>query len=159
MKLFSMAAALSLLIGGPATAAVVPASTYVMKAGASDLFERESAALMKTSANPEVRKFAMMMSTDYAKSTAMVKAAATNAKLRVPPPKLEPMQAENLTKLRAAKGEARDRLYIEQQQMAHGEALALQRSYAAEGDVASLKAVAAKIVPVVESHKAMIDAM
>ena len=139
--------------------AAPPANVYVAKAGASDLFKRQSGALMAKSTNPSVRSFAAMMIKDHAASTADIRAAATKAKTKVAPPALEPMQAKNLAALRASTGTARDKLYIEQQKAAHAAALSLQQGYAQEGDVPALRAVAAKIVPVVQHHKMMIDAM
>ena len=38
--------------------AAVPTREFLMKAGASDLFERQEGQLMSTSANAEVRRFA-----------------------------------------------------------------------------------------------------
>lgn len=142
-----------------AFAAPPPAKAYVAKAGASDLFERESGALMAKSTNASVRSFAAMMVKDHMASTAQVKAAVMKAKMKVAPPALEPMQAKNLAALRARSGTARDKLYIEQQKAAHAEALSLQQEYAQGGDVPALRTVAAKIVPVVEHHKMMLDAM
>jgi predicted outer membrane protein len=79
MKLIKPLAAI-LLIAAPLGAAQargdMPAKTYVMKAGASDLFERQSAALMTRSQNADVRAFAKMMARDHAASTSQVKAAA-----------------------------------------------------------------------------------
>ncbi|MES2288462.1 MAG: DUF4142 domain-containing protein [Pseudomonadota bacterium] len=129
------------------------------KASASDLFERQSGALMAKSTNASVRSFAAMMIKDHSASTADVKAAAMKAKMKIAPPVLEPMQMKNLAALRASAGSARDKLYIEQQKAAHADALTLQQGYAQGGDVPSLRAAAAKIVPVVEHHKMMLDAM
>jgi putative membrane protein len=81
-----------------------------------------------------------------------VKAAAMAANVKVAPPKLDPMGAKNVAALRAAKGTARDRLYVTQQKAAHAKALTLQQGYAANGTVPGLKTVAAGIVPVVQTH-------
>ena len=114
---------------------------------------------MVKSTNASVRSFAAMMIKDHSASTADVKAAAMKAKMKIAPPVLEPMQMKNLAALRASAGSARDKLYIEQQKAAHADALTLQQGYAQGGDVPSLRAAAAKIVPVVEHHKMMLDAM
>jgi len=148
---------LAALIAVPMTAvsaqAPMAASTYVMKAGAGDLYEKQSSQLvLTTTANPKIKGFAQMMITDHTKSTEDVKAAAMAAHVKVAPPKLDPMGAKNVAALRAAKGTARDRLYVTQQKAAHAKALTLQQGYADKGTVAGLKTVAAGIVPVVQSH-------
>ncbi|WP_380779010.1 DUF4142 domain-containing protein [Sphingomonas sp. R86520] len=161
MKTFLTAAA---LIAMPMTAlsaqAPMPASTYVMKAGASDLYEKTSSQLvLATTTNPKLKGFAQMMVTDHTKSTEDVKAAAMAAKVKVAPPKLDAMGAKNVAALRAAKGMARDRLYVTQQKAAHQKALALQQGYADNGTVPGLKTVAAGIVPVVQTHISELQTM
>ena len=135
------------------------AATYVAKAGSSDLFERQSAALMMRSENPKVRDFAAMMARDHTTSTSNVKSAAKVARLRVSPPMLNRMQSRDLVALRAARGADRDRLYIDQQKLAHRDALMLQQGYATDGGVRSLRMAATKIVPVVKHHIDMLEAM
>ena len=152
-KFLSAAALIALPLATASAQAPIPASTYVMKAGASDLYEKTSSQLvLATTSNAKLKSFAQMMVTDHTKSTADVKAAATVANVKVAPPRLDAMGAKNVAALRAAKGTARDRLYIAQQKTAHQKALELQRSYAANGTVPGLKTVAAGIVPVVQTH-------
>lgn len=148
------------LCATPALAQVMTPSDYIMTAGASDLFERQSAQIvLETTANPDVRSFAQDMLTDHQKSTDMVKAAAMKAHLPVDPPMLMPAQAEMIAELRAETGPARDATYIAQQKAAHGQALAVQKAYAASGTVVPLKMAAGKIVPVVQMHIAMLMKM
>jgi len=135
-------------------------ATFVAKAGAGDQYEIQSSKLvLQTTANPKLKEFANMMIKDHTNSTAEVKAAAAEAKLKVGPPHLDAMGAKNIAALRAAKGTARDRLYISQQKVAHEKALQLHTGYAAAGTVAPLKAVAAKVAPVVKTHIAELSAM
>ena len=144
----------------PLMAQSMSSATYVMKAGAGDLYERESSALvLKSTGNPALKSFAQMMVTDHSKSTAAVKAAAMKAKLHPGAPHLMPEQARNIAALRAAHGTDRDTLYITQQKAAHQDALALHQDEAANGRAPSLKMAAAKIVPVVQHHIEMLDAM
>lgn len=144
----------------PALAQSMSSATYVMKAGASDLYERESSKLLLTStANPQLKSFAQMMVTDHTKSTADVKKAAMKAKVKVAPPKLNAEQSSNMAALRAARGTARDSLYIEQQKTAHQEALMVQQDEADNGRAASLKMAASNIVPVVQHHIEMLNGM
>jgi len=159
MKQGLLLGALALTLAAPAVAQVTDAKSYVMKAGAGDLYERESSKLMLGSANGGVKMFAQQMIKDHTDSTAKVKAAAMQAHMMVAPPKLAPEQSHLLAELRAARGTARDKLYVSQQKNAHQQALMLHQTYAAGGDTPSLKMVAGKIAPVVQHHIGMLDKM
>ena len=115
--------------------------------------------MLETTADSNVKAFAQEMIRDHAKSTAEVKAAAEKAKVTVVPPALMPPQAELIAQLRAENGPARDATYIAQQKASHNQALAVQEAYAQGGTAPALKAVAAKIVPVVEHHISMLKKM
>lgn len=154
-----VAAALLFTMPVAAYAQAIPVTTYLSKAGASDLFERQSGMVMSTSRNREIKSFATMMVRDHAQSTADVKAAARMAHLAAKPPRLTAMQARDLASLRRARGQDRDRLYVQQQKAAHQDALALQQGYADGGRVAPLQRVARKIVPVVQHHIEMLSSM
>ncbi len=151
---------LALFGAAPAAAQVMTPADYVKSAGASDLYERESSkVVLETSRDPRIRDFATMMIEMHTKSTQQVKAAASRSRLKVAPPILKPAQREMIAQLRAQTGPARDAAYIAQQRAAHGEALALQQSYAAEGSAPALRKAAAGIVPVVQEHIAMLAKM
>jgi putative membrane protein len=136
------------------------AANYVTKAGASDLYEQNSSKLVLASTkDPKVRSFAQMMVKDHNKTTAEVKAGAAKAGLKLKPPALDAAKSKMIGELTAAKGAARDRLYVQQQKIAHQEALALHQGYSSSGDSAPLKAVAATAVPIVEHHIEMLGAM
>ena len=141
-------------------AAPMSASTYVMKAGAGDLYERQSSQLLLGSTkNPKLKSFAKMMIADHTKSTDEVKAAAMKAGMTPKPPMLNAMQMRNMSELKAAGPMKRDALYITQQKAAHQQALMVQQGYADNGTVQPLKMVAAKIVPVVQQHIQELNAM
>lgn len=156
---FVALAAPALLVAAPALAQATGPTDYVKQAGASDLFERQSSTLVRASSNPKVSDFAKTMIAHHTKSTADVKAAARKAGVKVPPPKLMPMQASMIAELKRAHGAERDTLYVTQQKQAHQMALALHQGYAQNGTSAPLKAVAAKIAPVVQSHLDMLNGM
>jgi putative membrane protein len=147
------------LAGTSAVAAVPTAKQFVMKAGASDLFERKEATLMESSANADVSGFAKQMMTDHTKSTTMVKSAAMKDGLKPGAPMLTAKQKSDLAALMAAKGSDRDSLYITQQKAAHAEALDLMQGYSTDGTATHLKMTAGKIAPVVQSHIDMLDKM
>jgi putative membrane protein len=160
MMRFVPIAAVTLAFAAPAMAQSTTPAGYVAAAGAGDLYEKTSSQLvLQSTRNAGIRSFARMMVTDHAKSTAMVKAAATKSGVRPAPPALTPAQNEMVTQLRNATGAARDQAYLTQQRTAHQQALALHRGYAADGGAAPLKATAAKIVPVVQHHIEMLQGM
>ena len=150
----------ALLIAAPAAAQVMAPTEYAATAGASDLYEITSSQLvLQSTADRKVRQFAQMMISHHTKSTADVKAAATKSRVSAPPPALNPLQTELVAELQAENGLARDAAYIAQQKATHQQALNVQKAYAIEGTAAPLKAAARKIVPVVESHIAMLMKM
>ena len=157
-KLLLSAAAL--LAAGPALAQVMSPTDYVAAAGASDLFEQQSAqTVLETTGDPKIRSFAQMMIRDHGKSTAEVTTAAMRSNVVAPPPALMPLQTELLAELRAESGPARDATYVAQQKAAHNQALAVQKAYAMDGTASALKSAARGIVPVVEHHIAMLKTM
>ena len=161
MNRLLMATALATI---PMAAAVAQAPmssiTYVMKAGASDQYEIQSSKLvLQTTHNQKIRDFANMMVTDHMKSTADVKAAAMDAGMHPAPAKLDGTGLKDLAALRVAKGGMRDTLYVNQQKASHQRALMLQQGYAETGTTPQLKATAAAIAPVVQTHITELDGM
>ena len=153
------ALALALPAIGFAQSSAPPAAQYVMMAGQSDQFEIQSAKLAVAKGSPAVRNFGRQMITDHMKSTSMVMAAAKASGMPASPPVLTPDQQAMLDQLKGESGDAFDKTYIDQQVTAHQQALALQKAYAADGDNNGLKAAAAHIVPVVETHLSLLQSM
>lgn len=137
----------------------MPAATFVAKAGAGDLYERQSSQLVLRTGDPAIRRFAMMMVRDHTKSTNDIKAAARTARVRVATPVLSPEQGKMIAELRAARAPERERLYVQQQRLAHQQALDLHSAYARNGQARSLRTVAARIAPVVQHHIEMLRSM
>lgn len=155
-----LAAPVAIVAAAAAMAAAMTPAEYISAAGAGDLYERQSSQLVIDSTNdPALRSFARDMIADHTRSTAIVKAAAAKAHIVVAPPVLTPAQQEMMTQLQAVNGADRDALYIAQQRIAHGQALAVHQGYAAGGTVPSLRTAAAGIVPVVKHHLAMLKMM
>ena len=127
------------------------AKVFADTAAASDLFEIESSRLAQAEASsPAARSFAAMMIADHGKSTEQLKAAAAEAGVSLEIA-LTSGQEADLTDLKAA-GDRFDTVYAEKQLVAHANALAGLRKYAAAGDSAQLRAFAAGAFPVVEHH-------
>lgn len=138
----------------------MPARDYVKMAGASDLFERQSAQLVLASTrNPGVRRFANMMIKAHSDSTIKVKRAAMRDRVPVGTPSLDRQQMRMIADLRMARGPRRDALYIQQQKEAHRMALDLQSGFARDGRAPALRMTAGQIVPVVQMHIDMLGRM
>lgn len=128
------------------------AATYVAMAASSDTYEIQSSKLaLQHASNPDVRSFAQMMTTDHANTTAAVLAAAKTASIGNPGGP-NPKHTGMLKQLREAGHDKMERVYVDQQVMAHEEALALHSGYAAQGDNPGLRAAAAQAVPIVQNH-------
>lgn len=133
--------------------AAPPAAEYVAMAGASDLYEIQSSrAVIETTQNAELKRFAEMMVEHHTGTTQTVMAAARQAGLTPAPPALDPAKTAMIQELEAATGAARDSVYIRQQVMAHEEALSLHQAYAGSGDQPALMTAATSAVPIVERH-------
>lgn len=141
-------------------AAIMPTPSpqeFVNRAAKSDAFEIAAAKLAaKNAASADVKAFAAEMIKAHTDSTAKVKAAASAAQPAITPDAtLTAEENEDLVKLGRLTGAKFDEDYMDGQVDAHEKALSLMRSYASGGEVASLKAVAGEIAPVVESHLTM----
>ena len=160
MKLMIFAGMAALPLAALHAQAPATPATYVMKAGAGDQYEIQSSKLvLQSTRNAKLRQFAQMMVQDHTKSTADVTTAAKQARLAPKPPMLDAKGKADVVALRKATGTGRDRLYVTQQKAAHQKALALHQGYAANGTAAPLKAVAAQVAPVVQTHITELQAM
>jgi len=128
-------------------------AAYVAQAGASDLYEIQSSQIaLQKAQRPEVREFAQTMITHHTRTTATLNTAAQASGLTPPAPTLNPMQQDMIAQLQAAPAAGFDQLYLSQQVPAHEMALALHRTYAANGDAPALRGAATAAVPIVQQH-------
>jgi putative membrane protein len=140
-------------IGASQDAAPTAAPMFVMKAGASDLYEIQSSRLaLQKASGARVRDFAQMMIDHHTKTTQQVTAAARSAGLNPPPPALEPHQVQMIAELQPLSGAAFDAAYLRQQRMAHDMALSLHSTYSERGDSAALRKAASGAVPIIRRH-------
>lgn len=137
------------------------AAGFVAAAAATDMYEIESGKLAQSMATmEECKKLGAMLVADHTKSSGELKTAAAAATPPVTVPTAMPAeQKAMLDALKAAKGAAFDKLFIEQQKEAHGKALAMLESYASSGTAPSLKAFAAKTATAVKAHLDMVNSM
>ena len=172
MKLVFIAASTEMLLGGCSTmmgddmemgsrmtagsmAMPTTASAYMEMAHSSDMFEIESSQhALQMSRNPAVRSFAQMMVSDHTRmmNEMMTMAPATGMNMWSMP--MMSRHMEMMQRLKAASAADFDMMYKREQVMGHQEAHMLHRTYAARGDNAALRAMAAQAVPVVAGHLA-----
>jgi putative membrane protein len=138
----------------PTPADETAAPDFVAKAAASDMFEIESSKLaLSRSTNAEVKAFAQMMVDMHTQTTADLKAAITESGQPLVPPTALPEDMQGkLNDLGKASDADFDKAYMTAQVDGHQSALNLMTRYAADGDVAALKAAAAKTAPLVQDH-------
>lgn len=155
----ALTGACALMFSG-AVHAAPPTPVFLAKAGASDLYEKQSSQIVLSSTHDKrIRDFAGEMVRDHTKSSEMVKAAALRSGLHPKPPMLDAKQQKMLAELRHARGADRDHLYLDQQRGAHAEALNLMHDYATTGSTPALKKTAGDIAPVVQHHIDMLSNM
>ena len=144
----------------PPAEAKSQAMPYVMASGMSDLFEINSSQIaLQKSQNPAIKRFATAMIRDHQKTTAATMAAAKKAGLNPTPPMLDAGATASINELQQAAPGDFDRIYLAQQVPAHQATLDLQKSYAAGGDQAALRANAKKAVPIITRHLDMATKM
>jgi putative membrane protein len=138
----------------PAATAASPGQAFADAAAASDTFEIETSKLAATKAGAaKVKSFAEQMIKAHTDSTAKLKTAAAAASPAITPaPTLTAAQQAKLAELSAKSGADFDKSYAAAQVEAHQMTLDALKAYAASGDVASLKAFAAELVPIVTAH-------
>ncbi len=145
-----------------AAPAAPSAADFVTKAAASDMYEVQAAKIAeKRSKNAEVISFAKMMVTDHTKSTELVKKAiADSGRTDLAPPTDLPADKKSLIDaLNGASAGDFDKTYLDQQTMAHQDALMLMTAESQVGDVPQLKDAAGQILPVVQMHVDMLSKM
>lgn len=137
------------------------AAAYLPEAGRSDQFEIQSSQLaLSQGSSSAVKGFAQTMIRDHTESTKALMGAAQRAGMTPPPPPpLDARRQGMLDQLRAAQGSDFDRLYLQQQLMAHQEAYALHSGYAKAGDQPALRGAASTISRTVQQHLDMLKTM
>jgi putative membrane protein len=142
-------------VGGQLSAVTAnTADAYVMNAALSDRFEIESSQLaLQKATSPEVKAYAQRMIKEHTATTAQLKEALAAAKLNIPLPQAFDERRQGLIdNLKAASATEFDTMYLDQQTASHSEALTLQKSYMDDGENPQLKALAAKLAPMIEMH-------
>lgn len=134
--------------------ALSPAQTFANAAAASDAFEIEASRLAaEKGAAAKTKTFAERMIKAHTESTAKLKAAtATATPPLTPDPMLTSVQQQTLDTLKSKSGAEFDTAFAKAQVDGHQMTLDALKAYSASGDVPSLKAFAAEMVPIVTAH-------
>jgi len=150
--------------GSPATLgtngpSLVATPKFVENAAISDMFEIAASKLALTRAtDPQIKAYAKQMIAAHEATTAALKKTLATADAGVTLPtamdERRTGMLDDLTKTDAAKFDAK---YLDQQTLAHREALGLMDSYATHGDNAALKALAAETKPKIQMHLDMVS--
>jgi putative membrane protein len=130
---------------------------FVTAAATSDMYEVEAGKIAtERTHNSKVNAFAAKMVTAHAATTAELKGLISNTKA-TPPAHIDDRRQGMIDELRGATDADFDKRYMSQQVDAHKEALILMRGYAKSGDVAGVKAFAAKTQKAVQMHLSMAE--
>lgn len=125
---------------------------FVANAAMSDMYEIQAGKMAQEKAqSADVKAFGKMMVTDHTAMSNEMKAAAQAANLTLPT-ELDQRRKGMIDNLTAASGADFDKVYLAQQDAAHGEAHTLVTGYAENGDNAALKALAQKAAPKIQAH-------
>ena len=132
---------------------------FVSNAAQSDMYEIKAGQLASTRGQSAgVKDFGKMMVTQHSAMTNEMKPLITAAG-QTPPAGLDERRQGLLDNLTSASNADFDKVYLDQQEAAHSEALTLMQGYADNGDDAGLKAGAAKAVPKVQMHLDKVKAL
>jgi len=131
---------------------------YAEGAAMGDMFEIESSRVaLDRSKSEDVKRFAQEMIDTHTKTSDELKSTLVRIGLIIEPPTmLDTLHQGLLDELKSTNAQELDVRYIAQQKNAHNEALTLHKSYASNGDMADLKALASATVPKIEKHIEMI---
>jgi putative membrane protein len=146
---------------GETVAPVTQGQTFANTAASSDTFEIETSRLAETnSSSTAVKNFAQSMIKAHTASTEKLKAAAGQASAAITPlPALTATQQQVVDGLKTKTGAAFDAAYKQAQISGHQATLDALKAYSARGDVASLKAFATEMIPVVTGHLNMANGL
>lgn len=146
--------ATSAAVGATSAATLGQASTdaFVTNAAIGDMYEIQAGQIAQTKGQSKgVKDFGKMMVTDHtAMSNAMKPLIAAAGKTA--PAGLDERRKGMIDNLNAAAPADFDKVYLDQQEAAHSEALTLMQGYGKDGDDAGLKGAVAKAAPKVEAH-------
>jgi len=127
---------------------------YLAKAAAVDLFARVTSEfiLRDPATSLEVKRFGEMLVSDHGALGTRLRETAQALGVSVGVPVMSERQQEMIDLLRQSSGQLRGQMFLTQQLVAHQEALELHRGYAADGDLAELRSLAATAARIIGDH-------
>jgi putative membrane protein len=136
-----------------ASAPVAPTATFVARAAFGNMFEIESSklALDRSKVGP-IKAFAQRMVDDHSAAAVRFKEAVLDAKLAMPPDKLDARHQAIVEELAGKNGDDFDKAYVEAQYKAHVETVELFKGYAEAGEDTRMRAFAAELLPALQAH-------
>jgi putative membrane protein len=147
-----------------ATAGSHSSQAFVMNACISDLYEIEAGRIAAGRASSDaVREFGLMMVEHHTTAKHQMQSALMSSEVTRLLPDLKPTaQLDNrregmLKHLREAPADDFDKTYLDQQRLAHREAVTLHEGYAENGDNPQLQSVAIGGLPMIQRHLRAID--
>jgi putative membrane protein len=157
----SFLAMAALVLSLPALAAETPPKAtqdFIDTAAVANKFEIDTSELaLKYGKGEDVKKFAQEMIDDHTKIGEEFKATLTTANITPPADGLDMAHKAKYAKLRLfTTANGFDASYISEQLAAHQEAVKLFGDYAANGPTPAVKEFAAKTLPKLEHHLAMV---
>jgi putative membrane protein len=158
----ALAVCAAALTGAPALAqTALPTPQFISTAAASDKFERQAGRLAETHAGSgRVKAFGARMVHDHTLTTRGLKRAIKTAGLPPPPPPvLSADQSMMISDLQSKHGHAFDVAYVQDQVMAHQQAVSAFQGYAMGGDNPVIRQAAQKTLPLIQHHLMMAQAI
>jgi putative membrane protein len=144
------------MMGRMSASMVSSANAFVEKAALSDRYEIEAAMIaLRRTTSPDLRLLAKTMVADHTASTHNLQAALEMQETRGvigPPTELDARHKTMIEHLEAAPDDQFDATYIDQQVLAHEEALTLLVHFRDNGDNPQLRSCAGAFAPVVYRH-------
>lgn len=140
-------------IAGQAGAVLTTAEGFAESAAISDLYEIQAGRIAEDRAqSPAVREAASKMIEDHTDSATKLKATRAASGAALAPAKLDTRRQKMIDHLNAAPADRFDKTYVEQQVMAHQEAVTLMHQYRDQGKDARLRSFATEMSPIIEAH-------
>ena len=144
------------VVGQAGAALTTSADSFVENAAIADMYETEAARIaQERSTSPAVRQLAEQIIQDHAITTKGLREAVSRSPklgLDAIPAKLDTRRTKMIQHLREAPADKFDMTYIDQQVLAHEEAVTLAQHYRDKGDDPELRAHAAAASPLFEKH-------
>jgi putative membrane protein len=151
------------VLAAPAFAADPPkdAADFAAKVAVANKFEIDTSELaLKYAKAQDVKTFAQQMIDDHTKAGQEFKTAVAAQKIEPPKDALDLTHEAKYAKLRVFTTEnSFDGSYVSEQLAAHKDAVDLFRSYSQNGQPGPLKDFAAKTLPTLEHHLAMVQGL